>query len=82
MWLAGIWYTCSLFYGPDEFTVAWSFMLLGIAFSQVAGGPLASGQYDIAQWRLATSCLSWCLPCHTDHTHWLPQAMLALGMLA
>ena len=38
----------SLFYSQSEMTVAWAWVLIGIACSQILGGPLAAGtiQFD------------------------------------
>ena len=36
-------YHCSLFFSAGELTEAWSWVLMGIALSQIVGGPLASG---------------------------------------
>ena len=37
-------YHCSLFYTASELTEAWSWVLTGIALSQIIGGPLAGGE--------------------------------------
>ncbi|EIE23112.1 MFS general substrate transporter, partial [Coccomyxa subellipsoidea C-169] len=42
--LPGMWYHLSLFYsGKNELTASWSWVLVGIALSQVIGGPIAAG---------------------------------------
>ncbi|KAK9814550.1 hypothetical protein WJX72_007741 [[Myrmecia] bisecta] len=41
--LPGMWYHLTGFYSKDEMSVAWSWMMVGIAVSQVVGGPLAAG---------------------------------------
>ncbi|BDA50069.1 Putative tartrate transporter [Coccomyxa sp. Obi] len=41
--LPGMWYHLSLFYSENELTASWSWVLVGIALSQVIGGPIAAG---------------------------------------
>eukprot|EP00884_Botryococcus_braunii_P012416 jgi/Botrbrau1/21175/Bobra.0061s0067.1 len=40
--MPGMWYHMSLFYSEREITVAWAWVMVAIAVSQVVGGPLAA----------------------------------------
>ena len=48
-----MWYTLNLFLQPDELTTAWSWVLLGIACSQIVGGPIAAGKSSASDITLA-----------------------------
>lgn len=49
-------------FAESELTVAWSWVLVGIALSQVIGGPIAAGMPILSSIVIVNdACLSWLL---------------------